>query len=295
METSVTADGGDGRLVGRLSAWWFPPMPRARIAALRTTIYAFVVFDVLVVTSWAIGRGDVPAELYRPLFIARHLPLPAPGPVVVPVVMAALIVSAAVAATGRLPRVLGIAVFLLYVEWMIIAFSYGKVDHDRFAILVALAVLPTVGVTKWGDHESDRASGWAIRCVQVAVVLTYFLAAVAKIRFGGIDWVNGATLMRAVLRRGTFLADPLQDYPAVLHAAQYGIMAFELAAPLMLAGGRLGRVLVGAAVVFHLITYVFIRLIFLPHVICLLAFFPLERVRAPRWPRLRVQRLRTAG
>ena len=42
-------------------------------------------------------------------------------------------------AAGR-RRLLGWTVFLLYLEWMIIAMSYGKVDHDRFALLVALAV-----------------------------------------------------------------------------------------------------------------------------------------------------------
>jgi Vitamin K-dependent gamma-carboxylase len=288
MESFVSPTRIEHGLVRRLTSWLFPAPPGGRAAVMRTAVYLFVLFDVLVVTSWAVDRGQLPADLYRPLFIARHFPVPSPGPVLVPVVRVALLICAAMAATGRLPRMLGIVVFVLYLEWMVIAFSYGKVDHDRFAILVALAVLPTVGGVRWGDQEADAASGWALRCIQVAVVLTYFLAALAKIRFGGIDWVNGATLMRAVLRRGTFLAEPLASYPWLLTATQYGIMAFELAAPLMLVCGRVGRLFLGAAVVFHVITYLFIRLIFLPHVICLLAFLPLERARAVRWVRLRV-------
>ena len=46
--------------------------------------------------------------------------------------------------------------------------------------------------------------------------------------------MNGATLTRAVLRRGTFISEPLLDYPWVLQAAQYGIVAFEVLSPLLL-------------------------------------------------------------
>lgn len=258
--------------------WWFPPIARGRVAALRAVVYGFLFYDVLVVTSWAADRGALPRELYRPLFIARHLQLPAPGPRLVPVVMVALLACAGVAATGRLPRLSGVVVLALYVQWMIVAFSYGKVDHDRFALLVALAVLPTVGAVRWGDRRHDEAAGWAVRCIQVAVVLTYLLAALAKFRFGGLAWLGGATLMRAVLRRGTVLAEPLETLPWVLRGAQWAIVAFELASPLLLARGRLGRAFVVGALCFHLATYAFLRLSFLPHVICLLAFAPLERI-----------------
>jgi hypothetical protein len=62
-----------------------------------------------------------------------------------------------VGATGRAPRLLGWTIFVLYFEWMIIAMSYGKVDHDRFAFLVALAVLPTVA--PWGSPWRIRGVG----------------------------------------------------------------------------------------------------------------------------------------
>jgi hypothetical protein len=115
------------------------------------------------------------------------------------------------------------------------------------------------------------------------VVATYFLAAFAKLRFGGPGWVNGATLMRAVLRRGTVLAEPLKSNPWVLRLTQYFIMAFELASPLLLTRGRLGRIFLLAAVAFHAMTYATITIIFLPHVMCLLSFAPLERLDPRAW------------
>jgi hypothetical protein len=266
------------RSAGKVVAdWWFPPMPRGRVAVMRTIVYAFVFVDVLITTAWVARHAHLPGPLYDPLFIGRILPLPVPTFAVVRGIEVALLVSAAVALSGRWVRVAGAAVFFLYLEWMVIAFSYGKVDHDRFAFLVALAVLPTVGAARWGDRTADQASGWAIRCIQVGVVATYFLAAFAKLRFGGLEWVNGATLMRAVIRRGTWLGEPLEDLPGLLVAAQYWIMIFELASPLLWAPGRVGRAWWWISVVFHLVTFSTIGIIFLPHLVCLLSFRQLER------------------
>lgn len=262
----------------RVQAWLFEPMPVGRVAVLRTFLYGFIFIDVLLTTAWVAAHVDVPTELYQPLFFGRLLPLPVPTSTVVIAVQIALLVCAGAAATNRAPRVLGIAVALLYTQWMFIAMSYGKVDHDRVGFLVALAVLPTLGRARWGQTERSEAAGWAIRAIQIAVVLTYFLAAFAKLRFGGIEWLDGATLMRAVLRRGTFLSGPLIDNPWILHVTQYLIVAIELMSPLLLVRGRIGRVALGVAVVFHLVTYATITIIFLPHVMCLLSFLPLERL-----------------
>lgn len=250
-------------------------------------MYVFVFVDVFVLRPWVGDNGLVPGDQYHPLMIGRLLPLPTPTPLVVDVVKYTMLASAAVAATGHFVRLAGAAVFCLYLEWMLIAFSYGKVDHDRVAFLVALAVLPTVGKVSWRDKTSDEKAAWAIRCIQVAVVATYFLSAFAKLRFGGIDWVNGATLLRAVLRRGTDLADPLTTMPWVLRIGQWLIMIFELSSPLMLSRRWIGRLYLGSAVVFHTITFLTIEIVFWPHVVCLLAFCPLERIKPVRLRRSR--------
>lgn len=260
-------------------------MPRVRVRYLRRVLYAFVWVDVLVTASWAAAHRLAPPEAYQPLLFARALGLPHPTPTAIVIVQVALLAAAAVALTGRRPRMTGAVVFALYLVWMTINMSYGKVDHDRFAFLVALAVLPTVGAVDRGDRSSDEAAGWALRMVQVAVMATYFLAAVAKLRFGGIGWVNSATLLRAVERRGTFLGEALAGQPALLHASQYLIVAFELASPLMLVRGRVGQAFIGGAVLLHIVTALTTGITFLPHVMCLLAFAPLERLAGWSWRR----------
>ena len=167
----------------------------------------------------------------------------------------------------------------LWFEYQVIAFSYGKVDHDRWALLVALVVLPTVGRIRRGDDRADEAAGWAIRCVQLACVATYFLAACAKLRFGGPEWVNSATVARSVIRRGTALSEPLLSVPWVLQLTQWGIMIMELSAPgIFLLARRWQQRLVAAWLSFHAVTYAMITIVFLPHILCLTAFLPLERL-----------------
>ena len=269
--------------------WLYAPAPLARVAVLRVVVLLFVPVDVLLTTTWVRGHAQVPGELYVPLRLGRLLPLPTPGPwveVLQVVLVAAALLAALLAARDRLPRLAGWVVAGLYLEWMVVAMSYGKVDHDRFAFLVALFVLPSVGRAGLRSRERSEAAGWALSMIAVAVVATYVLAAVAKLRFGGLDWVNGATLTRAILRRSTPLSEPLLDLPAVLHAAQYGIMAMELlVAPLLLVRWRDERRTWALAIGFlgfHLLTFALITIIFLPHCVALLALLPLERlVRTP--------------
>ena len=148
--------------------WLFEAVPKGRVAAFRTLIYLFVAADLVIFTPWVRHHADTPGDLYQPLLAGRLLPLPTPTHLLVQTVFWALLVLAVVASTGRAPRLLGWTVFALYFEWMIIAMSYGKVDHDRFGLLVALAALATVGRTRHGDPEPTEAGGWALRVTQIA-------------------------------------------------------------------------------------------------------------------------------
>nr|WP_233606368.1 MFS transporter permease [Micromonospora sp. Llam0] len=277
-----------------MSRWLFAAVPLGRVAALRTVTYLFIVFDLLVYMSWVRTRGDVPAELYEPLAFARFLHLPAPTGVVVDLIWWSLLLLAPLAATGRFPRTLGWSVFAFYFAWLIVAMSYGKVDHDKFAFLLALAVLPTVGAARHGDHRPSQAAGWSLRMIQVAVVCTYFFAAYAKIRFGGWGWLTGSVLARAFLRRGSELADLIAAVPYALIAAQIGIVVFEALSPLVfLTRGRLRYAVVGFFYSFHLLSFATISISFAPHLVAMGAFLPLEKVRPVVWVRRLAGRDRT--
>jgi hypothetical protein len=264
--------------------WWFRPVPLARIAVFRVIAYLFIPIDVFVTTAWVRAHAEVPTEWYAPLLVGRLLHLPTPTHTVVLVVQWALVIAAVLAASGRAPRVLGLTVFLLYAEWMVIAMSYGKVDHDRIAFLVALAVLPTIGRARIRDRRSSEAAGFAMAAVLVAVMLTYFLAAWAKIRFGGWDWPTGATIARAVVRRGSVFSDWTLEVPYLLPAVQWAMIIGELAAPLLLfvRTDRMRVALVLFLLSFHVVTYLGLGIVFLPHCIAILSIAPWERLLGMR-------------
>jgi Vitamin K-dependent gamma-carboxylase len=261
-----------------LERWWFTPLPQGRIAALRVVIYLFAWFDVFsyspnVPERVAVGSG------YRPLFVERLLHLPTPTSSWVHILQIVLPIAATMAATGRAPRILGTVVFFLYFDWLVMGDSYGYVPHDRFAFLVALAVLPTVGSARRGDQTATERAGWALRCIQGAVVATYFLSAMAKVRFGGLHWANGAVLTWAFLRRPTWLGTHLLAHPTILHISQWAAICAEASSPVVLfLRGRFVYLGVAAMLGFHLFNQVTLGISFLPHVLCILAFLPLERL-----------------
>jgi hypothetical protein len=297
------AGSGAGLRAGALALrrWWFPPEPYARAAMFRTIIYLFVIFDIQRLVNDVVPKGYVPAELYQPVLLPRVLHLPAPNPFIVHTLQAVLIVGCLIVAAGFLPRLAGWAVALAFTWWLFIDMSYGKVDHDHLALLVALYVLPTIGASStcggrrwavedisrrwvatsgWRDMARTEAVGWALRSVQVAVVATYFLSAWAKIRVGGWHWPTGATFAWAVDRRGTALADPVLNYPWVLVAGQWMLITAEALSPLVFVlRGRWRAAFIGFWLMFHLTTYLSITIHFLPTAVGWLAFAPLERTR----------------
>ncbi len=262
-----------------MTRWWFAPAPLGRIAVLRVLIYLYIPIDVLATGSWVRAHASLGSTLYRPLLLARILHLPTPTATLVVTIEVSVVVAAIWAAFGRAPRLSGSLVGVLYLAWMLIAMSYGKVDHDRFAFLVALAVLPTVGFARPSDRTDSAAAGWALRCVQVAVMLTYFLAAWAKIRSGGWNWPTGATLEQALLRRNTPISTWLINKPELLVPMQFAMIGAELLSPLvLLARTDRSRTLVACGMwSFHVMVYAGVTILFLPHCVAVASYVPLER------------------
>ncbi len=148
-------------MVGARGAWIAPAISLRRVAILRIVLYLFVLFDLTKIANDPVPHGYVPSALYRPILLRSWLHLPAPNPAYVHVLQLVLIVSALVAATGRLPRLAGWTCALAMLDWLSNDYSYSKIDHDQFAFVVALAVLPTVGRARLSDRETSEAAGWA--------------------------------------------------------------------------------------------------------------------------------------
>jgi len=264
-------------------SWFMPVVPESRIAVLRTVLYLFVIIDIHLFVRDPIPLSRNP-ELYQPLMIERlfHL-LPPSVPLTITLYLI-LVIGCLVAAANVWPRLAGGVVAAAFTWWTAIGMSYGKVDHDHLALVVALWVMPTVGVIadRWRSTERSAQAGWALKCIQISVIFTYFLSALTKIRSGGwsiTSWPDSSILMWAIVRRPHGLGQFLLPYPELLHVMQWCSFTAELTAVVVL--WLRGRALLAAAIFwmgFHAFTLAILYIHFAPTAICWLAFAPLERL-----------------
>jgi hypothetical protein len=286
-------------LLDRIVGWFMPVLPDARIAILRSVIYLFVVLDMHLFVRDPIPLSHQP-ELYSPLLLARIFHLPPPSVPLAYTLYLVLWIGCLVGAANRLPRVAGFVVAAAFTWWTAIGMSYGKVDHDHLALIVALWVLPSAGgiAGRWRSTTTSERSGWVLKCIQIAVIFTYFLSAVTKVRSGNwsiTSWPNSAILMWAIIRRPHGLGQFLMPYPGLLHVMQW--FAFLAESTSLVVLWLRGRALLFAALFwmgFHVFTLVILYIHFAPTLVCWLAFAPLERF-APWLRRVKSGRRQRAG
>lgn len=271
------------RTLRSVVSWFMPVVPESRVAVLRTVLYLFVIIDIHLFVRDPIPLSRNP-ELYQPLMIERLFHLPPPSVPLTITLYLILVIGCLVAAANVWPRLAGGVVAAAFTWWTAIGMSYGKVDHDHLALVVALWVMPTVGVIadRWRSTERSAQAGWALKCIQISVIFTYFLSALTKIRSGGwsiTSWPDSSILMWAIVRRPYGLGQFLLPYPELLHIMQWCSFTAELTAVVVL--WLRGRALLAAAIFwmgFHAFTLAILYIHFAPTAICWLAFAPLERL-----------------
>lgn len=190
--------------------------------------------------------------------------------------------------------------------------SWGQLLHfENLMVLYLLIVALSAAADAWSldarrrapSHDeavpSSTTYGWPIALASVVLVITYVIAGVAKLRYGGMDWVFGDTLRNHVAYAAARL-DLLGGSPSPF--AGWGVrldwmwpflaaatILIELAAPIALLGGRLRTAWVLAAWLMHVGILAFM-LIGFPFPLFLVAFAPLYRIERlwtdrPSWVR----------
>jgi hypothetical protein len=177
--------------------------------------------------------------------------------------------------------------------------SWGQLLHfENLMVLYLLIIAVSPAVDAWSidaRRREDRRDvpgesvsyGFPIALAGLVLVITYVIAGVAKLRYGGYDWVFGDTLRNHVAYAAARL-DLLGGSPSPLAGWAVrldGIWPFvaaativvELAAPVALLGGRLRTAWVLAAWLMHLGVLAFM-LIGFPFPLFFVAFAPLYRV-----------------
>jgi hypothetical protein len=288
--------------------------PAERLAMLRILTGVFAVVYLLVRLPVFLQLGD-----RRTGFDGVGMAVLLDGPVdavVVDLAVAATVLAGIGFVVGWRFRVTGV----LFAVGMLALGSYrgswGQLLHFENVMvlyLVILALAPAADV--WSLDARRRAGrqrranpgqecvvyGFPIALAALVLVTTYVIAGIAKLRYGGVDWVVGDTLRNHVAYAAARLdllggspsplagwAVRLEDIWPLVAAAT---IVIELVAPVALLGGRIRTAWVLAAWSMHLGVLAFM-LIGFPFPLSLVAFAPLYRVERlwtdrPLWLRPR--------
>ena len=184
--------------------------------------------------------------------------------------------------------------------------SWGQLLHFENLMVLHLLIVGVAASAdawsldaRWRDRREagrtrphDYSSPLRLCCI--VVVVSYLIAGIAKLRYGGMEWVIGDTLRNHVAYSAARL-DLLGGTPSPLAAAAVRrawmfppmaavALVVELVAPIALFGGWYRNLWVGGAWLMH-VGIAALMLVAFPYPLFLAAFapfFPLERVTALR-------------
>jgi hypothetical protein len=170
--------------------------------------------------------------------------------------------------------------------------SYGQVFHTEHLLVLQLGVLAAAALLEPVVPQAESTSGWPLRLSMGIVVAVYVVAGIAKLRYGGIDWLTGDVLRSHVAAdnlRKVLLDDPHSALGGWLAGTVWiwppiGLLTIvvELGAPLALLPGRVRYAWVGIAWAFHVgvLALMWISFPYQLLGVAYAAFLPVERLTA---------------
>ena len=135
-----------------------------------------------------------------------------------------------------------------------------------------LPLLHVVALAAAGVRFDTTRAGWAMRLAALMTTITYVLAGIAKLRFGGSAWIAEGALERQIVWSATRLdvlggtpspvAAPLVDLGLASVPLALAVVLIELSAPLALVGRKLAWAWSIAAWSMHLVIAVTMFVLF---------------------------------
>jgi hypothetical protein len=295
------------RLLRAADRFLFAPVSPIGLGILRVVLLGFlVVVRLPEEVGRLLYRNVWPPEFMVPGVWLRLSPIPFPFPVEhLEAFHTAMVLAGACAAIGFLTRPALLLFTLGYVYLKGVESAWGSFDHEPTIVVQILAILivaPGVSacsldrVLRWllrrraetpapvlSTIVGPAVPRWGVQLVLLTIIMGYFGAGVAKLRHGGVAWLDGQTLAfymtghsqssriqqlgSAVEVRderkwkdgfgiefyllgaqSSRLGAVMSRHQSLFVLAAIGALSFELLSPLMLLGGPFRvAVLLGAA------------------------------------------------
>jgi hypothetical protein len=269
---------------------WFAPAPPERLAMLRIAIGTFAFAWV----TLRLGEIHAVSQLtagWKPVGLVRVLDTPLSPDVVLAIAIATSVLLAAFT-LGIAYRVIAPIAAIALTFTLCYRNSWGVPFHTENLLVlhvIALSIAPAADV--WAFRKRRATSlpaaagyGWPIKLLVALTAATYLLAGIAKLRIGGVDWLDGELLRNQIAidnLRKLLLGDPiaplattLLDHPGALTVFCWMSLALEIGAPIALLGGRIARLWALGAWGFH-VGVILLMNIWFPYPVLGFAFLPL--------------------
>jgi hypothetical protein len=275
-----------------IDRWLMAPAPAVRLAVFRIMVGLFAAGYLVARLSVLLAMGDESDGEWRPVGVLWWLDDPLPQWVIRCAVVATIALALAFAA-GVGFRVIGptFAVALLFVTTY--RTSGGQLLwFDNLLVLHALVL----GCSRAGDAlrlgrplpvADSPLYGWPLRAAAIVTVTTYWIAGVAKLRNGGVAWLDGESLRNHVAYSATRLrvmggtpsplAEPMMSLDWIFTPLAVATVVIELGAPLVLMLSRLRVPWVATVWCMHAAIAATMFVVF-PYPLTLIAFAPLFRL-----------------
>ncbi len=279
----------------RIDRWFGEPAPPERLAMFRVLLGTFTLTYLLIRLPVFLALADGRPSGLEPVGLLSWLTGPLPGPLVILLVVGAL-VSAAAFTLGWGYRFSGPGLAAIMLVLGTYRSSWGQLLHFENLMVLHLIVVglsPAAHVwaidarQHWERPVLSSRYGWPMRLAAVITVITYVVAGVAKLRYGGVEWMLGDTLQNHVAYSATRLdllggdpaplAGPLVRQGWLFPPLATATVVIELAAPLALLSAQLRRLWVISAWLMHLGILALMYVLF-PYPLFGLAFAPMYRL-----------------
>lgn len=249
--------------------------PATRLSAFRIVVGVFVVVYLIGRSPVFLALADRPAADFDGVGVLARLSSPPSGGVLTGVVVVALATGIATTVGWRYrPNVIVFAAAVLFLTTL--RGSWGQLLHfENLMVLQLLVLAASPAADAWSldarraensqNPPHDRAAstryGWPLAIAGLVTVVTYVITGIAKLRYGGLDWISGDTLQNHIAYSAArldllggnkpVLAEFVVRQGWILGVCALGAVVIELAAPIAFVGPRSRNVWVASAWLMH--------------------------------------------
>ncbi|MGB8328601.1 MAG: HTTM domain-containing protein [Polyangiales bacterium] len=273
--------------------WWFPKVASERLATLRILVGVYSVIYVAVRLPYLFSFARHRAAQFQPIGVLSFMDAPF-DPGIFRILVVLTLATSLSFLLGFRYRVLGPAFAVLLLVVLTYANSWGGILHtDNLWLLhvLILSFAPAADTLSLDARTTPNPPehfkyGWPIRLMCWVCVCTYFLAGLAKLKNGGLGFIEGDSLRNYValdnvrkIELGSLhspLAAWVLPYSGAFQALAVVSLVLELGAPLVMLQEKVAKVWAAAIWSFHIGVLALMAILF-PYPVTFIAFAPFFR------------------